>query len=465
MSAARRATPGTLLATVALVASGGARAAGQRAELAQAIDAYIAPYVETNNFSGQLLVMRGGTAVYERELSWANRAAGARMTRETELHIASISMQFTAAAIMRLVDRHALTLDTRVSDLVPNVRGGDAITIRNLLEQRSGLSDINSRADYAEILARHQTPTSLVAVVADDTLLFPTGTRYLHEEHSAYNLLALIIEKKSGLPFAEAMQTLVFRPTGMAHSGADDDGSARGRSLAQGYDPKGVYGLDTTTPIHWSAKSGNASVYSTAGDEARWVRQLFHGTFLSAGSHALIADSGGVPVGYGWFRRQNMRFGELAFSMNGRAPGFASCVMYLPREDLTVVAFSNIYSSATTDIGNDVAAIVLGLPYTPLALGAHALSPDSLGLDGATFTFPHDFYQPDATVGFRVTNGELFLAWPSGERSPIIPIDRDHAVDRAYWEPVSVTRDSAGRATSITYDRFRGERAVFRDAL
>lgn len=448
-----------MIACIALLPLGPGSALAQHAELARAMDAYIAPYVATHNFSGQLLVMRRGAVVYERQLGVRSDETRAPVTRETAFHIASMSMQFTAAAIMRLIDQNQLKLDTRVSEITPAVRGADAITVRNLLEQRSGLSDINARADYDSILQSHQTPASLVAIIGGDSLLFPPGTRYLHEEHSAYNLLALIIEKKTGLPFAQAMQQLVFRPAGLRYSGADDDVVPPRVLLAQGHVPKGVLAMEAAPPIHWSAKSGNASVYSTAEDEARWVRLLVHGHFLSADSRAAVLDTSGSAVGYGWFRRPNKRFGEFAYSMNGRAPGFASYLMYLPREDLTVVALSNIYSSATTDIGNDIAAIALGLPYAAIALRPHALAPDSLGLAGARFTFPADFYQPNATLAFETTDGEMFLAWPSGDRSPIIPLDRDHAIDRTYWEQIAVTRDSAGRATAITYDRFTGARA------
>jgi hypothetical protein len=245
----------------------------------------------------------------------------------------------------------------------------------------------------------------------------------------------------------------------MSHSTIDDDSNARG-AVADGYDPKGVHDLVATTPIHWSAKSGNASVRSTAMDEARWVRRLFRGHAFGEAARAAMVDSAGVPFAYGWFRRPNRRFGELAYSMSGRSPGFASHVIYLPREDVTVVAFSNIYSSATSDIAYDVAAIALGVAYAPVALSGHAMRPDSLGVDGARFTFPADFYQPNATLAFVIDNGELFLEWPSKDRSPIIPIDRDHAIDRAYWQAITISRDSLGNATSMSYDRFRGERVT-----
>jgi CubicO group peptidase (beta-lactamase class C family) len=186
---------------------------------------------------------------------------------------------------------------------------------------------------------------------------------------------------------------------------------------------------------------------------------LFHGGLLSKESRAVVTDTAGPSVGFGWFRRPSPRFGEFAYNMSGRAPGFASYVLYLPREDLTVVAMSNIYSSVTGEIGNEIAAIALGIPYKPLAFKMPLLPADSLGLRGLKFTFPADFYQPNATLEFVQKGPELFLRWPvagQGQDSPLIPIDRDHLIDRAYWEPVNIIRKADGTVESITYDRFKG---------
>jgi D-alanyl-D-alanine carboxypeptidase len=435
-----------------------ARVGAQPAHVPKSIDAYLEPYLTTRNFSGQLLVMRGGGVVYERAVGTTGGRLARGNTPETMFHVASVSSQITAAAVMRLVDAGKLSLSSHVSDVVPDVNGGDRITIRDLLEQRSGLSDINARADYADILKHRQTPASLVAFIARDSLQFEPGTKYLREEHSAYNLLALIIEKKTGLSFAQAVTTLVFRPIGMRHSAIDDDAGLCALDAAIGNDPVGVSDLGPTAPIHWSAKAGNASLCTTARDHALWIRALFHGDFLAPASRAAIVDSTSFPFGYGWFRRKNIRFNQFAYSMSGRSPGFASYVLYLPREDLTVIALSNIYSSSTSDIANDVAAIALGLPYTPFVLRQPLLAADAIGVTGARFSFPADFYQPNAVLSYDARGSELFLRWPSGDRSPLIPMDRDHLVDRAYWEPISITRDSTGRPIAMTYDRFRGAR-------
>ena len=95
------------------------RIPAQDAPIARAIDAYVQPYVSTNNFSGQILVRRGTKTVYERNFGAADHNRISAVTPPTRFHVASVSMQLTSAAVMRLVDQHRLTLDTRVSGIVP----------------------------------------------------------------------------------------------------------------------------------------------------------------------------------------------------------------------------------------------------------------------------------------------------------------------------------------------------------
>jgi CubicO group peptidase (beta-lactamase class C family) len=371
-----------------------------------------------------------------------------------------MSMQFTAAAVLRLVDQGVFALDTHVSDVVPGVEG-ERITIRHLLIEQSGLPDINELPDYNDVLNHHQTPATLVAKIADRPLLFEPGTKFLHEEHSAYNLLALIIEKKTGFSFSAALKRLVFKPLDLSTIGVDDD-SAIESNLANGYEPEGVSGIKPAQRIHWSAKTGNASVYATALDEARWVDALFKGTFLKPSSRDAVLDT--VPrIGYGWFRGQNKRFDETAYHMNGRAPGFASFVLYLPHEQMTVVVFSNLYSSATTAIGNDVAAILLNLKYEPFRPYERPLTEAEMKSCTGTFQFGADFYQANARVTLLTNGGGVALQWPSGDISPLIPVGKDRFVDRSYWQDVKIERDASGRATGLVYDRFQGKAVLSGD--
>jgi D-alanyl-D-alanine carboxypeptidase len=424
-------------------------------QVAASVDAYLKPYVETGNFSGSVLVRRDGRNIFQKAYGFANRAQGVKNSNSTRFHIASVSMQFTAAAVLRLVDQGAISLDTHVSEYLHGTRGAEKITLRDLLIERSGLADINDLSDYGEILKHHQTPSSLVARIEGQPLLFEPGSKFVHEEHSAYNLLALIVEKKTGLPFASAMRRLVLDPIGLKSSGVDDDSLARTAQIAVGYEPEGITGLKLASQIHWSAKTGNASVYTTPIDEARFVEGLFGGHLLKADSLQAVLDTS-QRVGYGWFRGTNSRFEQTAYYMNGRAPGFASFVLHLPKENLTIVVLSNIYSSATTTIGYDIAAISLGRPYASFHRGAPRPDPKYLHSCTGKFQFGADFYQPNARISLNAAEEGLLLRWPSGESSPLIPLDPDHFVDRSYWEEVKLERGADRQPIAVTYGHFRG---------
>jgi D-alanyl-D-alanine carboxypeptidase len=262
-------------------------------------------------------VERDGKTVFERAYGFADRERHLKNTLATPFHVASMSMQFTAAAILRLVEEGSIRLDQRVADFVPGVEGANKISIRDLLIERSGLPDINTLPDYVDVLQHHQTPASLVSKIEGRPLLFEPGSKFLHEEHSAYNLLALIIEKVTRLPFAAAMERLVFQSIGLRGSGVDDD-TVTVSPMAMGYAPEGTYGLKRVSTIHWSAKAGNASAYTIGADEGRWVDALFRGHQLSPSWRETVTDPS-FNVGYGWFKGLDKRFGETTYHMSGRA--------------------------------------------------------------------------------------------------------------------------------------------------
>lgn len=134
-------------------------------------------------------------------------------------------------------------------------------------------------------------------------------------------------------------------------------------------------------------------------------------------------------------------------------------VLYLPHEKTTVVVFSNIYSSAATTIGYDVAAIVRGLPHEAFHASHPPPSTAELATSSGTFQFGQEFYQPNAQVDILASGTELSLRWPGGSVSPFLPAGKDQFVDRTYWEQVKIERDPAGQPVALAYGSFEGSAA------
>ncbi len=422
---------------------------------ADAIEGYLKPFVDTHNFSGTVLVTEKGETIYEKSYGFADLAGRVPNGSDTRFHVASVSILFTAFATMRLVEQGKLSLDDTVSNIVGPLPNGDRITVRELLEEDSGLPDFNDLPDYDALVAVHQTPGSVVDQIRGLKPRTEPSGKSQQEEHSACNVLALIIEKKTGLPFAEAMQKLVFGPAGMKDSGVDDDSAIGGR-VALGYRPDGELGLKRGESIHWSAKPGNGSAYSTAYDINRWFGEFMADKLLSAKSRetmlAMDADTG-----FGWDYKGPSHFlGETLYLANGRGPGFSSVMIYLPKESVTVMLLSNIEHDMNPSVAENIAAMVVGKPYTPFVYQPFQMSADQRRSSVGRFKFGADFYRPNGVLEIKDGPQGLLLEWPGGPEAPLLPTGADSFMDRYYWSPVTIVRDAAGHPSALRFGKFQG---------
>lgn len=164
--------------------------------------------MESGNFSGLVLAKEDGKVLFLNGYGFADREKKVPNTFVTRFHIASLSMQFTAA-VLPLVDKGKLSLETPAREFAPGIRGAEKITVRDLLTERSGLPE------YNDMLQQHQTPASLVSKMNGKELLFEPGTKFLHEEHSAYNLLPTYRGKEDGFSFCRGRRAAGVEASGL----------------------------------------------------------------------------------------------------------------------------------------------------------------------------------------------------------------------------------------------------------
>jgi CubicO group peptidase (beta-lactamase class C family) len=443
-------------AIVGLALAAASTAAAAVADKAQ-IAAYLQPFAATNNLPGSVLVVQGDKVLFARSYGFANLARHVPNGPKTRFHIASMSIPFTSTAVLRLVDQGKLTFDTRVSEIVAGVPNGGKITIRNLLLQNSNLPDVNDDlpdAQYQALMNSHQTPESLIEAIRSLPSHGGPGGEPQREEHSGQNLLALIIEKKTGLPFADAMQLLVFEPFGMRDSGIDDDRPLKGE-VAQGYQAAGTFGLKPAAAFHWSAKPGNGSAYTTVGDEWKWLQAIDHGPLLSESSRKAMLET---ENGFGWVRskKQGPRLGQAVLVSNGRAPGFSAILEYLPADKLAVIVLTNIEHDANPIIVPELTAMIMGESYKPFDY--KPVPAEIAGRPAGDFLFGPDFYRKSATLKLVTNATGTTLYWPGGPEDPLLPVGKDKFIDRYYWSPVTVERAPDGSAVALDFGNFRGTR-------
>ena len=417
-------------------------------ELAAEIDAYLRPFVETNNFTGVVHVSRGERELFRKGYGMANYEFGVANTPETRFHIASVSKSFTAVAILLLEERGKLSTSDPVSSFVPDYPNGDRIRLEHLLTHSSGIPNVNDLPEYRSASRFPQTATDLVALFRDKPLEFEPGARFRYS-NSNYNVLALVVERASGRSFGDFLKESVFDPLGLLATLHDGDATRVIPNNASGSEPEGLRGTRRVPYLDWSSKTGNGSLVTTTGDLCKFARALFEGRLLRPASLAKVMQPG-AAFPYGWSDRA--RFGHKIKGVGGRSPGFISSLEYSLDDGTCIAILSNSYSSVGQVIAPDVSALVSGQAVSAPRVAYVRPRPGQLAALTGRFQMPDDYFVPGATLTLRDRGDYLEAAWSNGATTIIYPAGGDDFVDRSFWAMLQFTRDSAGTVTGFSYD-------------
>ncbi|MHC2992388.1 hypothetical protein OB13_12610 [Pontibacter sp. HJ8] len=419
------------------------------------VDSIINPLVVTNNYSGTVLISRNGETLLSKAYGKMSREYDLNTTPDTRFMVASVSMVFTSAAILKLSETGKLLLSDPVSKFIPDYKHGNKLTIHDLLAQRSGIPAIGTdgRVDYDSITKFEHTPEKLYAYFKDDELLFKPGEEYNHGR-SDYILLAYIIEKVTGKAFGQYLKEAVFAPLGMQHTGHYVSEKEIIQNLAKGYAPKGSYDLESAYQIDWSSKTGHGSIYSTTADLQKFAQAGIDHKLLTKASWDKIFTDYGDNVGYGWFISKHLN--RDRYQMNGRAPGFSSYMGIYPKEKLAVIVLSNNYISLPADVGKTIAALALNEPFERLNLTNKTVPAKTAKKLTGTYKFDENFYVPNHELVISNENGHLVSDWGG-----LIPIDKGDKnfkefILRTYWSSVQFVEGAKGEITHIMYDDHKG---------
>ncbi len=294
----------------------------------------------------------------------------------TSYRLASLTKQFTATAILQLVEKAQLDLDTAVAEVLPELaHSASGARVRHLLTHTSGIWD------YEALLPAGQTEQVtdgdvLTLLGRANQRYFVPGTAFRYS-NSGYVLLGLIVECISGGSFADFLQEQIFWPLGMHSTLAYQAGGSSIPERAYGFSgAPGVFRL--TDQSTTSATLGDGGVYSSIADLARWEHALTQAQVLStatleqAWSPAGLNDGTPIPYGFGWYVDTDR--GRLRLTHHGETMGFTSAVVRYPHEQLGVWMLTNCTAGAPWDIAQSVAdgalALLERVPVAPAAAGA-----------------------------------------------------------------------------------------------
>ena len=286
-----------------------------------------------------LLVVRDGEPIVRRSWGLADVEAGVSAAPATNYRLASVTKQFTAAAILLLAQDNKLFLSDHASKYLPSLpKSAQSITLHQLLTHTSGLVDYEDLMREGTTVQVHDDDV-LKLIENKDSLYFPPGTSYRYS-NTGYSLLSLIVERVSGKSFATFLHDRIFMPLGMTHTVAHRDGVDVVSNRAFGYTREnGAWIRHDQSST--SAVLGDGGIYSSIDDMLKWDAaqydsRLLHEEWRRVGfTPHTPTDVPGVSYGFGW------RITGETLWHSGETAGFRNVIVRYPGRHLTVVILTN----------------------------------------------------------------------------------------------------------------------------
>lgn len=402
--------------------------AGIAAELpgdaAARVDKLFADLDKTSSPGCAVGVIREGRLVFSRGYGMANLDHDIVLSSRSVFHVASVSKQFTAAAIVLLAQQGKLSIDDPVRKHIPELRDfGTPLTIRHLLHHTSGLRDqwlmlILSGWRLSQDVVKDEDVMDLVARARE--LNFPPGEKHLYS-NTGYTLLAQIVKRVSGKSLREFTTAEIFEPLGMRDTHFRDDYREVAPRMAYGY-AKLRDRFQFSIPTYDTV--GASSLLTTVEDMAKWDANFYSGKVGGAKfNETMLSEftlNNGKQIPYRFGQTVGEYRGLKLVEHGGADAGYRSGYSRFPEQKFSVVTLCNTVVNPIQR-SRAIADIFLGDVMKPVAEPSKpepvAVSEAALASYAGLFRDPED----EEIYRFRVDGGKLIL-FGHGQDTPMIPV-------------------------------------------
>jgi len=330
-----------------------------------AMDAVLHSYFSDKEPGAVALVALDGQVIWSGAVGLADVRAKSTLDTSDVFRIGSITKQFTATAILQLVEEGLVRLDADIRDYIDFPKKDQVITVEHLLTHTSGIPNYTDLPSFTpKAFGKDVQVKDVVATFKDLPLEFVPGSRFQYS-NSGYILLGLIVEKASGLAWDAYMQEFIFTPAGMTHTSASPDNALVEDEITGYTQEDGKWSAATPLSLTWPYSA--EVIRSTVGDLNRWNTAVMSGALVPPASmdrafrdHPL-ADGSPSHYGYGWLTGRLQ--GTATLEHGGSINGFQSYGLFIPQDAVYVAVLSN---REDVDVGApaaELAAIALGSPF------------------------------------------------------------------------------------------------------
>ncbi|MCG8414971.1 MAG: beta-lactamase family protein [Pseudomonadales bacterium] len=348
-----RARLASLLAFFLVITAKQACAQDLDSELQQLVDLHIA---QTDAIGANLLVDIRGLGTWSVAGGLADVTTSTAMPVNSKFRIGSVTKVFVSTLILKLVQQGAVTLDTPIESLLPDLLpNGASTSVRQLLNHTSGIKDhLGDTELIFDALLQNTTsswtPEELVQIAVDLGPAADPGAAYRYS-NTGFVTLGLVVEAVMARPLGTVLHEQLFEPLGLTDTSASW-GTEAADPTARAYTLLDNQLLDVSEIAH-SHEYGNGGVISTVSDLRRFIQLLLGGQIINESLLAemtntfAIGDGLGYGLGIAKFQDDSTRFGH-----DGREVGYGSQLWYFPEEEMTVAVLANLTQADTESLLN-----------------------------------------------------------------------------------------------------------------
>lgn len=309
------------------------------------IDQQMIEYSGEDTPGAAVMVIKDGKPVFTQTYGTADIENKTPIAENTNFRLASVSKQFTATAILLLIQDGKLSLKTPVKDILEELpEATNNITIHHLLNHTSGIIDYE---DFVPDTAMNPQikDAGVYEILKDkDSLYFSPGDQFRYS-NSAYSLLALVVEKISGKNFAGFLKERIFLPLGMNETLAYEKGISEVKNRAYGHDRKDGKWI-RRDQSSTSAVLGDGGIYSSLTDLFKWDQALYGSTLLNDSlrnqmvEYQTLNNGETIKYGLGFHLKRNENGEEIVYH-TGSTTSFRNIYYRIPSKKLSIILLTN----------------------------------------------------------------------------------------------------------------------------
>ncbi|MDP9292215.1 MAG: serine hydrolase [Verrucomicrobiota bacterium] len=403
---------------------------------------FVNDYLKKKQIPGcAVMVRHNGKVVLSAGYGMANLEHGVGVTPQTVFQSGSMGKQFTAMAVMMLVEEHNLSLDDPISKYLAVPPSWSSITVRHLLTHTSGLGDYPD--DFS--LQKDYTEDDLLKMITAQPLGFAAGEKWNYS-NLGYVTLGILIHKVSGEFYGDLLQKRIFGPLGMKHTRIISEAEII-PNRAAGYELKDGVLKNQKWVAPTVNTTADGSLYFTVEDIAKWDEALAaeklvtHASFEQMWTPVKLNNGSTAPYGFGWGIRKTDS-GYRILEHGGAWQGFASYIARYPDDRLTVVALCNRAGASAGHIAKSVAGFYMP-ELAPRVHSAVKLNPAVLRSYAGEYRL-----EDRLTVKVTVAGDRLETTW-LGQKMVMIPESETAFFEEDSDRTFRFVKDDTGKLTAL----------------